>query len=179
MGKTEEWRDVKGYEGFYQVSNLGRVRTISYMHCLRGRLYRIDCERLITPTDNGNGYLIIGLQKDNERKNHYVHRLVADAFLDKPDGKNYVNHIDYNKKNNNASNLEWCTQKENIDHSKPNIKMQRASKTKTGYRYITVRKNTGLYRVCIKKANVDKSFSKLEDAIKYRNEVCNEINYSV
>lgn len=178
MGKTEEWKDVKGYEGFYQVSNKGNVRNIGYMHGGFGGTIKIECNRLLTPTDNGNGYLIVGLQVNHKRKNHYVHRLVADAFLAKPVGKSYVNHIDYNKKNNDVSNLEWCTQVENIDHSKPNRKPQRVYKTNSGHRYITVRKNTGLYRVCIKRANVDKSFSNLEEAIKYRNEVCNEIGYT-
>lgn len=173
----EQWKDIKGYEGFYQVSNKGNVRTISYMHCSNGRLYRIDCERLLTPTDNGNGYLIVGLKKNYKRKNHYIHRLVADAFLDKPDRKDYVNHIDYDKKNNDVSNLEWCTQVENIKHSKPNMRCQHKSTPTSGHRYICF--CNGKYRVSIKKANADKRFSKLEDAINYRNEVCNEINYSL
>ncbi|MBR6538078.1 MAG: HNH endonuclease [Lachnospiraceae bacterium] len=177
MGKTEEWRSVKGYEGFYEVSNLGNVRSLARRHRTFDGVKVINGVKGLSPTDNGNGYLIISLSKDGMRKKRYIHRLVAEAFINKPKGKKYVNHIDYNRKNNNVNNLEWCTQAENIEHSKPNMPKQRNFRPSSGYRYISMRR--GRYRVTIKRAKTDRSFSSLEDAIKYRNEVCNAINYTV
>lgn len=116
--KNEVWKDIRGYEKYYQISNLGRVRSLDRIikDEKNNRTFNIK-GKIITPTDNGNGYLIIGLRKNGKRKNKYIHRLVAEAFLDKCDGQEYINHIDFNKKNNNISNLEWCTQKENINYS--------------------------------------------------------------
>ena len=116
--KNEVWKDIRGYEKYYQISNLGRVRSLDRIikDEKNNRTFNIK-GKIITPTDNGNGYLIIGLRKNGKRNNKYIHRLVAEAFLDKCDGQEYINHIDFNKKNNNISNLEWCTQKENINYS--------------------------------------------------------------
>lgn len=177
MGKAEEWRSVKGYEGFYEVSDLGNVRSLARRHRTFDGVKILKGVKNITPTDNGNGYLIVSLNKDGIRKSRYVHRLVAEMFINKPVGKEYVNHIDYNRKNNTVENLEWCTQAENLEHSKPNMPKQRNFRSPSGYKYISTR--SGRYRVVIKKAKVDRSFSSLEDAIKYRNEVCNAINYTV
>lgn len=164
----EIWRDIKGYEGLYQVSNLGNVRRVL-----------IHGFKAMKPTDNGHGYMIVGLSINRCKKNYYIHRLVAEAFLIKTIGKNYVNHIDFNTSNNEASNLEWCTQKENVYYSKHHMKKQHSSQTKTGERHITYREENKRFRVCIKKADADKQFSSIEDAIVFRNEVLNEINYSI
>lgn len=104
--RTEEiWKDVKGYEGRYQVSNHGRVKSF-----LRGGL--------ILSLQTKNGYSNVNLF-DNNRKmtTKTVHRLVAIAFIPNPDNKPQVNHIDYNRKNNYISNLEWNTVQENSLHS--------------------------------------------------------------
>ena len=105
----EIWKEIKGYRGRYQVSNLGTVRSMpASMTCRK---------KILKPHKSGKGYLSCGLSKDGIRKSFYIHRLVAEYFITNYDDKPQVNHIDGNKLNNCASNLEWCTPKENIQHS--------------------------------------------------------------
>ena len=104
----EEWKDVKSYEGYYMVSNLGNVKSLNYKHTGK--------EKILKPSKNRCGYLKVGLCKDGKRKNYYVHRLVAAVFCANPLNYNVVNHKDENKLNNNANNLEWCTQKYNSNY---------------------------------------------------------------
>lgn len=95
---TEQWKAIDGYDGLYEVSSLGRVRSLKY-----GKV------RVLRPGKVGVGYLQVSLSKDNKAKRFYVHRLVANAFIPNNDeSKNQVNHIDECKQNNRASNLEWC-----------------------------------------------------------------------
>ncbi len=95
----EQWRDVEGYDGMYQVSDLGRVRSLKF-----GKV------RVLRPGKNGDGYLQVGLCQDGKQKNVYVHRLVAQAFIENDDEtKIYINHRDECKQNNKVSNLEYCT----------------------------------------------------------------------
>jgi hypothetical protein len=100
----EEWRDISGYEGLYQVSNTGRVKS------LRNNIIR-KLGKFI------NGYLFAGLKVNGEQHNKAIHRLVAEEFLPNPDKKREVNHKDGNKQNNNLENLEWVTRQENIAHA--------------------------------------------------------------
>ena len=102
----EEWRDVVGYEGLYQVSNLGRVKS-----------FHKNNAKIITPKPDNHGYLRVVLCKDFKKKNRMVHVLVAQAFIPNPESKRQVNHIDGNKTNNHVSNLEWVTPAENIHHA--------------------------------------------------------------
>ena len=175
----EQWKDIKGYEGLYQVSNYGRVKSLTYRKCVHGIRTISSADIVLSPFDNGNGYLLISLTRNQKRKNFYVHRIVAENFIDIPNKFDYVNHKDFNKKNNKVENLEWCTQKYNVNHARPHIKRQHNCKTQTGERYITRRKGRDLYRVCIKRAGVDKHFKNIDEAIVYRNEVLNEINYTI
>lgn len=103
---AEEWKDIKDYEGLYQVSSLGNVRSLYY-----------NKERILADRFNKTGYLSVILSKKGKYKSFKVHRLVAQAFIPNLDNKPQVNHIDGNKKNNNVNNLEWVTIKENINHS--------------------------------------------------------------
>lgn len=163
----EEWKDVKGYEGKYQVSNKGRVKALLKWD-LNKKQY-VNCDQIMQSVDNGKGYLYITLSKEHKRKNHYIHRLVADAFVDNPKELKYVNHIDYNKKNNDASNLEWCTQKENVHHSICNMRHRKSiSHTNTGEMYISKTKNR--YRIQIDRKEYP-SCKTLADAIRKRDAI--------
>jgi hypothetical protein len=114
MTEEEIWIDVKGYENEYLVSNLGRVKSLDrHLTHKNGHLY-FHRGRILSQGEHSGGYLQIGLGR---KKNVYVHRLVAQHFLDSVDGKNEVNHKDGNKKNNHYSNLEWVTPSENQNHS--------------------------------------------------------------
>lgn len=105
----EQWKDIVGYEGKYQVSNLGNVRSLNYRKS--GTIKEMK-QRI-----NNRGYSLVGLVKNRKQKYYSVHRLVAQAFITNPDNKSEVNHIDGNKTNNHADNLEWTTHKENIQHA--------------------------------------------------------------
>ena len=105
----EIWKDIQGYEGIYQVSSHGRVKSLNYN--------KTGLEGILNPNNNGKGYLQVYLTKNKKSKKVLIHRLVAQAFLYKPIDKNYVNHKDGNKSNNNVNNLEWCTRSENQQHA--------------------------------------------------------------
>ena len=106
---VEVWKDIEGYEGLYQVSNTGKVKSF------RGRNGAIDKEGHILKANLCRGYPNVGLCKgDGTRKTFLVHRLVAAAFVPNPNGYKEINHKDENKLNGNASNLEWCTRDYNM-----------------------------------------------------------------
>jgi hypothetical protein len=131
--------------------------------------------RIIKPCKKDNGYLYVSLTKNRIRNNKYIHRLVAEAFINQQDGKNVVNHKDYDVTNNKADNLEWVTPKENVLYSLQHMKHTKEKSIRvssTGYKYIG--KKNGRYRVCIKaadKGTYDKTFDNFEEALLKRNEV--------
>lgn len=104
----EEWRDVKGYEGLYQVSNLGRVKSKSRIVKREKSDYFLN-GRILKPCPNNKGYLRVPLCKNGAKETQFVHRLVAEAFLDNPNNYPIINHKDENCTNNCVENLEWCT----------------------------------------------------------------------
>ena len=108
----EIWKDINGYEGYYQVSNQGNVRSLDRFDGVHDRQGTI-----IKPSLKQNGYLQVGLRKHSVRKWFGVHRLVAIHFIENPDNKPQVNHVDGNKLNNTVENLEWVTEKENQNHA--------------------------------------------------------------
>ena len=165
----EIWKDIKGYEGFYQISNLGRVKSLKKWS-VNDRAF-VSNESLLTPWNNGNDYLVVSLSYNNKRKNHYIHRLVAEHFIDNPYEYSQVNHKDYNKRNNNVNNLEWCTAKYNRIYSQCNFPKRIKHPTNTGEYYISKRK--GVYRITIDKKEYT-GCSTLEDAIKKRDEILRE-----
>lgn len=114
----EQWRSVVGYEGLYEVSDMGNVRGIARKVERVGRWGNVEQvsvpERMLSKKLNSNGYLRVSLSKDNVVKQAFVHRLVALAFLDKPDGRDYIDHLNGNRRDNRVENLRWVTQGENI-----------------------------------------------------------------
>lgn len=99
----EEWRDIVGYEGLYEVSDLGRVKNIK-------------TGRILSSKNNGIGYLFVDLYKNGIHKGFYIHRLVAYVFIPNPQNLPQVNHRDENKSNNTVDNLEWCTRDYNMNY---------------------------------------------------------------
>lgn len=110
----EIWKDIKGYEGLYQVSNEGRVKALSRVVKSRWGTPKPLKEKEIREIVDSLGYSRLSLSKDGKVKAHKIHRLVAEAFLV---GEGHINHIDGNKQNNHVSNLEFCTQRENNIHA--------------------------------------------------------------
>lgn len=104
----EIWKDVVGYEGLYQVSNLGRIKSF-VKHTGNGNILK--------NFKNTDGYDLVIITNGIKRSTKTVHRLMAIAFIPNPENKPQVNHIDANKKNNNLSNLEWVTRSENTLHA--------------------------------------------------------------
>jgi len=113
----EIWKDIEKYEGIYQISNYGRVKSLPRLIARGSNSFPIKERYLSLTKNNGNGYLICCLCDGSSKKNFYFHRLVAQHFLIKIEGSDVVNHIDANRKNNNVNNLEWVTTKENIHHT--------------------------------------------------------------
>lgn len=132
--KNEIWKDIPGYESFYQVSNLGNVKALARTVVHKtGRTYHFS-EKLRKPYMDNLGYEHIALFKNGYEKRFYVHRLVAMAFLSNPNNLPCVNHMDQNPSNNNVENLEWCTAKYNINY-KDCIEKRSKAKSKPVLQY--------------------------------------------
>lgn len=122
----EIWCDIKGYEGMYQVSDQGRVKSVYRLIFVFGKATP-HRERIMSLMTHYRGYLIVFLSKGNIKKKFFVHRLVADAFLENSTASPIVNHKYGNKLDNRASELEWATYKENTNHYYRNIVRAEAS----------------------------------------------------
>lgn len=123
----ERWENIKGYEGIYQISDKGRVKSL------------LKKERFLKGHPNNNGYLRVVLKG----KNHFIHRLVAEAFVKNKHDSPCVNHIDNNPLNNHYSNLEWCTHKENMAHAQQQGRMKMSEERKNKIRLKSKRKKIG------------------------------------
>lgn len=116
----ETWKDIENYEGLYQVSSLGNVKSLSRVVVNKNGQTQAYPEKLLKPDvyrTKCSNYLRVTLCKDHKTKRYLVHRLVANAFIPNPDKKPIINHKDNNAENNNTSNLEWCTHAENMLHA--------------------------------------------------------------
>lgn len=116
----EIWKDIKGYEGLYQVSNLGRVKSLNYLGHHKEMIKKPSLQKKTTM--KSSQYYQTVLYKNGKAKTVTVHRLVAEAFIPNPDNLPQVNHIDHNPLNNKVDNLEWCTAKYNSNHKRNNRK---------------------------------------------------------
>ena len=120
--KNEIWKPIKGYEGLYEVSNCGNVRSLDRDIVKYNVLTKRDNVlhikgQIMKPSINKYGYYRLSLSKDGIRKSYPIHRLVAETFIDNPNNLPQVNHIDENKLNNNVDNLEFITLEDNVKYS--------------------------------------------------------------
>lgn len=156
----EEWKDISGYEGLYQISNLGRVKN--------------NKNRILLNFQDKDGYYRIKLSKNNITKGFLIHRLIAIAFIDNSNNLPCIDHIDRNTSNNNLSNLRWSSYLDNNLNRNITTKINSNSKHKNIY--ITPFNS---YRVIIRRNKIiiyDKSFEFIEDAINYRDEILPNLN---
>lgn len=120
----EEWKDIEGFEGLYQISSFGRVKCLEHT-CpgrYKGKLRTVK-EHIMTNTENKvNGYMYVSLSNSDRGRTFLVHKLVAKAFLPNPDNKTIINHKDENKHNNHVDNLEWCTSYYNNTYNNVHLK---------------------------------------------------------
>lgn len=108
----EFWRDIEGYEGLYQVSNIGQIKSLK-------------SNKILKPVNNGKGYLFVNLYKNGEIKHFLIHRLVAEAFLPNEDELPQVDHINNDKTDNRVANLQWISQVENLRKKETGIMIPR------------------------------------------------------
>ena len=125
----EVWKDIEGYEGFYQVSNLGRVKSLKRTFIRSDGKTKTFQGKVLKHNVNPKGYKYVNLSCQSKIYSIRIHRLVAKAFLENPNNYPCINHIDENKLNNNIENLEWCTyQYNNTYNNKQRCRMTKVSK---------------------------------------------------
>lgn len=127
----EIWKDIKGWEGLYQVSNLGRVRALPIVTRFGNRIKKYPL-RYLTPKVSKRGYMIVGLSKKHKTYTKNIHRLIAEAFIPNPNNYPCIDHIDTNPLNNSMDNLRWCTYKGNS--SNPLTKKHQSEATRLKWR---------------------------------------------
>lgn len=114
--RKEIWKQIKGYEGYYEVSNLGNVKSVKRFYRLKENGKKVEVkEKYINPFIS-SGYSRVSLTKNGKSKKYSVHRLVAEAFIPNPNNLPLVNHKDETRNNNCVNNLEWCTHRYNINY---------------------------------------------------------------
>lgn len=135
----EEWKDIEGYEGLYQISDWGRIKSLERNYFNGKGWLKIE-EHIMKPFTDKDGYQLVRLKKDGCGRTLRIHRLVAQTYLPNGDKKPYVDHIDGNTSNNCVWNIRWCTQKENLNYplakqhnsNSSKIKAKRRKRDKNG-----------------------------------------------
>ena len=120
----EIWRDIKDFEGLYQVSNLGRVRSLNFNHTI-GKVKELSLR------NDKKGYKQVILYKDGKTKSYKVHRLVAETFIENPNNYEQINHKNEIKSDNTVNNLEWCTNEYNHNYGTRNERVRKSLSKKT------------------------------------------------
>ena len=165
----EEWRDIVGYEGIYQVSNWGRVKSLPRK--IKNQYGKE--ERMMTQRLDKDGYKRVGLNKDGKQIYYGVHRLVAQAFIENPYNYQQVNHKDENKANNKVDNLEWCTQEYNQNYG--TINERRTQKLKKKVICITTGEKFDSITEASKKYNI-KNRADISKVCKGKRNYCGKLN---
>lgn len=111
------WKDIKGYEGYYQVNQNGQVKSLARIIVRSDGLKLNIKEKMLTPHKNLSGYLFVWLLRSGDKKGFALHRIVARVFIKNPESKPYINHKNGIKTDNSIHNLEWCTARENTKHA--------------------------------------------------------------
>lgn len=137
----EEWRDIQGYEGLYQVSNNGRVKRVGHSVKYKNGVEHFYKERMLSPNLQNTGYLTVTLCSTEGQRIFSIHRLVAEAFIPNVSNAPQVNHKDGDKTNNNVENIEWCTASENSSHAWRN-----------GLSKVTERHRESARKMCLQRA---------------------------
>lgn len=163
--ESEEWRDIRGLEGIYQVSEAGNVRSLERYVLNRGNYIFIP-SRILKPYTDKTGYQTVYLRKADETITYLVHRLVADAFIDNPDNLPVVNHKDFNPSNNHSNNLEWCNTSYNVRYSATRGRYSGIEKPGVG-RYNKLTKSKPVK--CLNNGQIYPSMTAAEDALGLRN----------
>ena len=162
-------KDIPGYEGLYAITDRGEVLSLSFRN---NKTIKTRQEPIVMKPRVNHGYLTITLQKCGKQKSYYIHRLVAEAFVENPNGYKVVNHKDEDRANNLPENLEWCTQQYNVNYSREKMRKpkSKSKKTNTGYKYISLKKHRDkyVYRLYIRQRGICKHFETLEEALRYR-----------
>lgn len=110
----EQWKPIVGYEGLYEVSNIGRVRSMTIVQRMKNGVERSKNGKMLSQTEASDGYFVVDLSKDGRRRTLKVHRLVAETFCQNPLNLPVVNHKNENKHDNRSTNLEWCSIRYNL-----------------------------------------------------------------
>lgn len=146
MNDNVVWKDIQGYEGYYQINNIGEVRSLDrHITHSNGSRFRYK-GRMMTPWINSSGYYEIRLSKNGNTKSLKVHRLVAIAFIPNPHGLPEVNHKNEIKTDNYVGNLEWCTSEYNINYGKRSVKAKKSITNSKGVSCVAIRISDGTTR---------------------------------
>ena len=124
----EIWKSIQEFDGLYEVSNMGRVRTIPHLSNYKGKSKRHIKGRIKKISSDKNGYSFVSLYRGKSKKLRKVHRLVAEAFIENPNNLPQINHKDEQKTNNSVSNLEWCSAKYNNNFGTRNARLSETKK---------------------------------------------------
>ena len=145
MKEQEIWKPVVGFDGYYEVSNLGRVRSVERtIEYADGRVYTYRC-RVLSPTVDKYGYCTVQLSVNRKIKRRRVHNLVAEAFISNPEKKPYIDHIDTNPSNNHYKNLRWATQKDNMNNPLTKSRIKTSMKMGGALKCIATKKAEGKF----------------------------------